>query len=184
MRLNLLIGSLQLHYEWFVNALSPMLQREGKSIRLIGFVSSGSGPTDLPPRLENVADWEFVCTNAGSKQSFGKSEASTNCDNLMLLHTGLLIKPLPCDMVIVGTGDGALGCVFAGVILDIDRSKRILSRSISGSSTSHFHSPRKSNIGATIFVGFDCLTPDPPNADAVPFTHFDNHPIGSIPRVI
>lgn len=87
-------------------------------------------------------------------------ECFSNSDNAIAFGTGMLAVNPRFDTVLVGTGDGALGCDLAAAIRAVrGDAVRIHTLSFAGSTSRRLASSGNPHFDSNIAIGADCLSP-------------------------
>lgn len=156
---NLVAGARQLDCELSLERLAGQLSSASNSCRLFGFTSVSVMEQDRPLGYVCSDDWEIVCKSGEFLEPATSKSAGRNSDNLLLYQAGSLLERIPCEVVVIGSGDGSLVCSLARFIRDADPSKHVVSLSVAGSTSSRLDCVRNADLAANAFLGLDCLRP-------------------------
>ena len=88
------------------------------------------------------------------------TERLSNSDNIIAFGAGMLATDTRFDIVLLGTGDGALGCDLAQAIHAVRKDAvAIHTLSFAGSTSNRLSSRANPRIASNAYVGRDCLSP-------------------------
>lgn len=86
-------------------------------------------------------------------------ERFSNSDNALAFGAGMLATDTRFDTVLLGTGDGALGCDLAAAIRAVrGQSVRIHTLSIAGSTSRRLLTTENRYVDGNVAIGADCLS--------------------------
>lgn len=91
-------------------------------------------------------------------RSQGQTRRRANSDNVMLFWGGRLTGQKEFEVVVIGTGDGDLGCDLAREIVRRDRARSVVTLSVAGCTARRLDARNNPYIDANLEVGLDCLS--------------------------
>ena len=80
-----------------------------------------------------------------------------NSDNLIAFMAGVLASRHKADVIVLGTGDGDLASDLANALLNLPKTRDIVTMSIAGSTSQRLNASRHPAIAGNIEIGQDCL---------------------------
>lgn len=85
-------------------------------------------------------------------------ETFANSDHMICFGAGMLVSQKPYDVVVVATGDGALGCDLARAIQQHGApGAEVVTMSLAGSTSYRLNAATNADLDGNIEIGADCL---------------------------
>ncbi|MCO6042687.1 hypothetical protein NG895_02095 [Aeoliella sp. ICT_H6.2] len=136
--------------------LAKLLQRQFKSVELHAFFSCRAGDQGQAARCRE-AGWTPHPNEIQTVRRRGKLVRRANSDNVMLFWSGYLTGRESIDVVVIGSGDGDLGCDLAREIVRRDAAKSVVTLSVAGCTAERLNAEHNPFIDANLEVGLDCV---------------------------
>ena len=102
--------------------------------------------------ITHPRDIEFIESRTGTRKL-------ANSDSRLLFTAGRLLAQTNADTLLIGSGDGDLGCELATGVMEMGRSLTILTLSIAGSSSRRLDAATNKDVYGNLEVGLDVMQP-------------------------
>jgi hypothetical protein len=80
-----------------------------------------------------------------------------NSDNYLLFTAGTLASRSQAEVIVIASGDGALGCDLAEAVHALPKKRIVLTMSLAGSTSNRLNAEHNPDIAANIEIGMDVM---------------------------
>lgn len=137
-------------------SLLSAIRAVSKGVEPLAFATVDDGPPmQYAEQYFKGCGWFPMLSSA--RRVFGKREA--NSDASILLHAGRLLPKTKADVLLIGSGDGALVTAIAEYALQFPKPPRVMTICRSESLSSRLVAGRNQHITANILLGRDHVKP-------------------------
>lgn len=153
---NLTYGARDLGFKVSFQNLGLKLREVTATCDLHAFFSREPGE-DGRVRYFHDRGWIAHPRDIEKVQTYHGEKVLANSDNMILLHTGFLVRVSGAKVVIVASGDGTMTCDIARFLKSLRFPREVLTMSLAGSTSSRLDATRNSDILDNIEIGLDCM---------------------------
>jgi len=154
---NLSISGFDLGRSLCYASLDRLLQQGSGSISCHAFFSRKADDHKLVEAFEAIS-WRAHPRDIQIARTSRGVETFANSDHMICFGAGMLVSQKPYDVVVVATGDGALGCDLAKAIQQHgSQGVSILTMSLAGSTSHRLNAVTNPDFDGNIEIGADCL---------------------------
>lgn len=158
---NLSHGAADLGCTLCYRTLACLITASAARVQLHAFFSRERGDDRIQVTLSR-SGWCSHPRDIETATTVRGRERFANSDNSLAFGAGLLATQGAFDLVVIGTGDGALGCdVGAAIRRHRRRDVVILTLSLAGSTSHRLNASTNDNLDGNIEIGRDCMSPVP-----------------------
>ncbi len=153
---NLSYGARDLGFKLSFQNLGLKLRERTKDCELHAFFSREPGD-ERRVRYFEERGWIAHPRDIERVQTYKGKKLLANSDNMILLHTGFLVRMSPIRFVIVASGDGTLTCDIARFLSSLPSPRKVVTMSLAGSTSSRLDATKNPEILDNIEIGLDCM---------------------------
>lgn len=170
---NLSHSATDLGYSLCYRTLGCLIRARSMTADLRAFFSRNKGDDTMTGRFINDG-WHPHPRDIQTATTVRGTERFANSDHNIAFGAGLLATQHRYDAIIIGTGDGALGCDLATAIRQ-HRGEAVLNLTLSlvGSTSWRLNAETNDHLDGNIEVGQDCLFRSVPRRTQFPQTFFE-----------
>lgn len=155
---NLRISARDLGRRLSYRALGEVLRHSAPGVYLHAVFSSLPGDRTRADGLRRRG-WTPHVREARMVPSWHGPRLSANADFYIAFLAGRLAARLPCDALVIGSGDGELVEEIASAVRRGRRARPVFTLSLPGSTSRRLDARTSSLIEANLEIGLDCLRP-------------------------
>lgn len=156
---NLSISASDLGRSLCFDSLNRVLRRHPDDISCHAFFSRMADDNELVDAFKSIS-WKPHPRDIQVARTTRGIEKFANSDHTICFGAGMLISQASYDVVVIATGDGALGCDLAKAIRQHSASRvSVVTLSLAGSTSHRLNAETNSDLDNNIEIGMDCMIP-------------------------
>jgi hypothetical protein len=151
--LSISAGDLGRHLRY--DSLATLLAASAGRVDGHAFFTRQAGDTRLSQEFEEIG-WTPHPRDVQLVRYYGGIKRFANSDHNLCFGAGALVASAPYDLIVIASGDGALGCDLAAAITGAVGAG-VATMSLAGSTSHRLRAGENPDILANIEIGIDCL---------------------------
>ncbi|WP_422050857.1 hypothetical protein [Shimia sp.] len=156
---NLSISASDLGRSLCFRSLDRVLRRHSTNISCHAFFSRKAEDNELVDAFMAIG-WRAHPRDIQIARTTRGIEKFANSDHTICFGAGMLLSRSTYDVVVIATGDGALGCDLAKAIREHSApGVSIITMSLAGSTSHRLNAANNADFDSNIEIGSDCLNP-------------------------
>jgi hypothetical protein len=137
-------------------SLAATLHRVSRRCALHAFFSSHLGDHRRHTYFTQ-AGWTAHTRTIQTVRDRSGIKTLANSDNFLLFTAGTLASRSQAEVIVIASGDGALGCDLAEAVHALPKKRIVLTLSIAGSTSNRLNAGYNPNIAENIEIGMDVM---------------------------
>jgi hypothetical protein len=140
-------------------AINDRIARCAQSLETYAFMTSDERTIEHKRRYFSSASISAHLSDVNSVLTVGQLNRHLNSDNDLLLRMGYYCGKTNFDSVVLGTGDGELGCAAANFLAGLAKPPRLYVLSVEGTTSNRLHTSANWLINGNLTLGADLVRP-------------------------